>query len=104
MRPCGSVGFVGGRGFARGATLDAIARFLLPAVGRIVVNETRMSGTFSFDVEFVPAVEPAPPNAALPSAASVFTVLQEQLGLRLNAEDAPIDVLVIERVERPTQN
>lgn len=106
LRPCGSVGFVGGRGFARGATMDAIARYLVPAVGRIVLNRTSVPGSFSFDLEFAPAVLGPSPNTGepAPDRPSIFTALQEQLGLKLEALNAPVSVLVIERVDRPEPN
>jgi uncharacterized protein (TIGR03435 family) len=105
LRSCGSVGFVGGRGFARGATMDAVARFLVPAVGRIVLNRTNIPGSFSFDVEFAPAVlGPAPTGGPPQDRPSIFTVLQERLGLRLEPLSAPVSVLLIERVERPDPN
>jgi uncharacterized protein (TIGR03435 family) len=50
LRPCGNVSFIGGRGIARAATMDAVARFLLPAVDRLVLNRTELPGTFSFDL------------------------------------------------------
>ncbi len=104
LRPCGSAGFVGGRGFARGATMDAIARYLLPAAGRIVLNRTTIPGSFSFDFEFASLSPSANASEPAPDRPSIFTALQEQLGLKLEALNAPIRVLVIERVDRPGPN
>jgi len=105
QRICGSVGFVGGRGSARTATMDAVARFLVPAVGRIVVNETGLSGAYSFDVEFAPTrLNAAASDVAADPGPSLFTVLPEQLGLKLEASTAPTPVLVIGTLERPTEN
>jgi uncharacterized protein (TIGR03435 family) len=111
LRPCGAAGFVTERGFARAATMDAIARQLLPAVGGdIVVNKTGLAGTFSFDLEYAPPrLSPVPGAAASnnPSRSdlpSLFTVLEEQLGLRLQPEQAAADVLVVERLEPPSAN
>jgi bla regulator protein BlaR1 len=105
QRVCGSVGFVAGRGSARAATLDAVARFLVPAVGRVVVNDTGLEGVYSFDVEFAPSQLTATTNNG-PTVAqpSLFTVLREQLGLSLESSRAPMKVLVIASVERPTED
>jgi len=47
------------------------------------------------------APRPAPANAAGPS---IFTALQEQLGLKLESQKAPVEVLIAERVEKPSEN
>jgi uncharacterized protein (TIGR03435 family) len=59
-------------------------------------------------LEFVPSVIPGPtgstpiPNPAADSGANVFTAVQEQLGLKLQAQKAPIEFLVVDGAERPT--
>jgi uncharacterized protein (TIGR03435 family) len=89
---------------AGGTTMAALARFLAGPVGRLVEDRTGLTGGFDFDVEF--AVDPAAAGApaADANAPSIFTALEEQLGLKLQAERAPVEVLVIDRVERPTEN
>jgi uncharacterized protein (TIGR03435 family) len=76
------------------------------------VDRTGLAGHFEFDLIHSPhprsqgtpvavaggAGSPSDPNAAV----SVFTALQEQLGLRLESTRAPVEVLVIDSVERPT--
>jgi uncharacterized protein (TIGR03435 family) len=83
-------------------------------VDRPVVDKTGLSGNFDFTLVFAPDQSssmpgpppgvPAPPVAAIADAPVLPTALQEQLGLKLEAERAPIDYLVIDRVERPTEN
>ncbi|MNC86456.1 hypothetical protein D3C83_21220 [compost metagenome] len=103
---CGMM-FDGRRVTAGGTSMAALARNLSGVVGRIVEDRTGLAGGFDFDLEFArdPAAAPAgalpPPDADLPS---IFTALQEQLGLKLEAARAPVEVLVIDRVERPTEN
>jgi uncharacterized protein (TIGR03435 family) len=58
---------------------------------------TGLTGLFDLDVKFTPDDAPDPA-----SGASVFTAVQEQLGLRLEPRQAPANVFVIESVERPT--
>jgi uncharacterized protein (TIGR03435 family) len=67
---------------------------------RPVVDRTGMAGGYSFDLPFAP--QEATPGDT--SAASLFTALQEQLGLRLEDSRAPVEVLVVDRMERPSEN
>jgi uncharacterized protein (TIGR03435 family) len=79
-----------------------------PAVGRAVVDRTGLEGVYDWTLQWTPAFNAAPGGAAPvanPDAAgevSLFTALREQLGLKLDAQRAPIDVLVIDRAELPT--
>jgi uncharacterized protein (TIGR03435 family) len=63
---------------------------------------------YDWDLEWTPAPgEPVPPGAAAPvnpDAPSIFTAVQEQLGLRLDSDRAPVEVLVIDSVDPPTEN
>jgi len=86
---------------ASGATMDQIAADLqyLP-VGSIVINRTGLAGRFSFAIDF--ARELSPPGGD--GAPSIFTALQERLGLKLDAARGAVDVLVIDRAERPASD
>ena len=66
--------------------------------GRPVVDKTGLPGSYEFTLRY--AQQPAPGND-LPS---IFTALEEQLGLKLVPERAPLDVLVVDHIERPTEN
>jgi uncharacterized protein (TIGR03435 family) len=70
---------------------------------RIIIDETGFTERFNLLLDFAPPSEPA---SRLPpySGPTIFTALEEQLGLSLVATEALIDVLVIDRVERPTEN
>jgi uncharacterized protein (TIGR03435 family) len=68
----------------------------MPAVGRAVIDQTGLDGAFDVDLTF------APPNGSDPDAPSIFTAVQEQLGLRLESSEGPADVIVIDHVEPPT--
>ena len=96
---CGMMGG-GGRFFAGGVTLAMLASALSPQVARVVVDRTGLSGFFEADIEFA---TDALTNAAA-ERPSLFTALEEQLGLRLEPARGPVEVLVIDRVERPTEN
>jgi uncharacterized protein (TIGR03435 family) len=79
----------GGYGFAE------FMRELSVRVGRQVVDRTDLAGRWDFFVTFAPEGSPDP------EAPQLFTALQEQLGLKLEASRGPINVFVIDRVERP---
>ena len=80
------------------------------SLGRLIVDRTGLDGNFDVDLRFTPERVPnfgpggPPPGtpAVDPNAASIFAAMQEQLGLKLEAQRAPVDVIVIDRVEMPT--
>jgi uncharacterized protein (TIGR03435 family) len=94
---------------ARSITMEEFTRRQLSlVVRRPVVDETGLSGQFDLDVLFTPeglgGALVGPPPAAVSDAPSLFTALQDDLGLRLDARRGPVDVLVVDRIERPTEN
>ena len=86
-----------GRFLAGGITLDSLLDVLTTASGRPVINRTNIDGRFDLRLEWA-----AEPNS--PDRVSIFTALQEQLGLRLESQRVPMDTLVIDDVQRPTEN
>ena len=94
----------------RGITLDSFAKFLAMPVRRPVIDRTGLEGDFDIELEMTAEFGPPPSPPGLPdqvdraSAPSIFTALQEQLGLRLESQRGPVEVLVIDRVERLVQN
>lgn len=99
---CGLV-YDGQKLIAGGITMAQLARNLTPLVGRIAVDRTGLDGYYEFTLEY--AANPGN-TAGLPDAGdprpSIFGALQEQLGLRLDSQRIPVEVLVIDWVERPT--
>jgi uncharacterized protein (TIGR03435 family) len=89
----------------RGVTLSLLASSLptmtgMATIPRPVIDETGLSGTFDFTLDWVPEFN-APPDASGPNFREA---LKEQLGLRLEARQGPVDILVIDRVEHPSAN
>ena len=89
--------------------MTALANALRPHVGREVVDRTGLTGEFDFDLQFLapPAagtVDAGIPVAPLDGAASVFTALQEQLGLKLETTRGPVELMVIDSAEKPDEN
>lgn len=86
-----------------GTTMKDFAPTLQGALGRPVLDRTGLEGRF--DVEY--AYTPRPNNPAVPVGENVpflGAALEEQLGLKVQSARAPVPVLVVERVERPTEN
>ncbi len=84
-------------------TMQQFLSFISPLRGRPIVDRTELSGKYDFSLDFTPETgnEPAPEGDAAPS---IFTAVQEQLGLRLVPDKAPQRVVVIDVANRPTAN
>jgi uncharacterized protein (TIGR03435 family) len=97
---CGALGIPGATArMGRGEwTRLGLFRQLSPSVDRPVIDETGLSGWFEVRLEWSDQI---PPPEDKPS---LFTAMQEQLGLKLEAAERPLEVLVIDAVERPTPN
>ena len=99
----------GGSAKFRGVTVEVLARFLAPAVRRPVFDRTGLTGYFDADLEATAEFGPPPPppgvadridRASLPS---IFSVLPDRLGLKLDAQRGPVKVYVIDRLEHPEE-
>jgi len=94
----------------QGITMELLSGVLadLPDVRRVVRNRTNLPGRFDIDLAFssMSPVADGDPTAsrAADSGPTVFTALREQLGLRLEPTKGPVDVLVIDHAERPTED
>jgi uncharacterized protein (TIGR03435 family) len=80
-----------------------LVEMLQGQVERIVVDKTGLSGLFDFNVKYTPDGPGSPPTTD-PQAPSIFTALQEELGLKLESSKGPVEVLVIDSVSKPTEN
>lgn len=91
-----------------GMPLSMLTRPLGAVAGRIVIDRTGLTGTWDADLKFAPDQNRATPSsvdrpgAPDPNAPSIFTAVQEQLGLKLESTKAPVDVIVIDKVEAPS--
>jgi uncharacterized protein (TIGR03435 family) len=94
-------------------SMDDLAGWLamLPAVGRPVIDHTSLAGSFSFHANLFGVEKGAPPGAlkttmiSSDAADTLRATLPEQLGLKLEAQKAPIEILVIDHAERvPAEN
>jgi uncharacterized protein (TIGR03435 family) len=99
----------------RGASID-IARMVRPlsrVLGRTVVDQTGLTGKYDLTLRWTPdeaqmalSLPPDAPNLTRidSTGPSIFVALQEQLGLKLESAKGPVEVLVIDHVERPGEN
>ena len=71
---------------------------------RMVVDRTGLAGSWDFDLRFVPRNRGVDAPPADPDLPDFFTAVQEQLGLKLESTKGPVEVLVIDSVERPTED
>jgi len=111
--PCG-IRIAPGNMVVGGSTLAQFANSIGMFVGRIVVDKTGLAGNYDFNLTWTPDNMPQRPpgapeplingNPIDPNGPSIFTAVQEQLGLKLDSQKGPVSVLVIDRAERPTEN
>lgn len=74
---------------------------------RPVVNNTGLEGNYDFKLQWTPDPPPSAPDGQPVDTSvgpSIFSALQEQLGLRLEATKGPVDVLIIDHVDQPSEN
>jgi uncharacterized protein (TIGR03435 family) len=99
--------------FATGLSLDDLAMYLTRRLDRPVVNATGIPGRFDLTLNWSPdetQSNPEMPNPNQPPAAadetrpSIFRAIEEQLGLKLEGRKGPVDILVVDRAEKPAEN
>jgi uncharacterized protein (TIGR03435 family) len=97
----------------QGVPLQMLTQSLSSQLGRPVIDRTGLKGNFDFKLEWtpdpgqpaaMPANGPDAPPPPDPNGPSIFTALQEQLGLRLESQKGPVEMLVIDKVEKPSEN
>jgi bla regulator protein blaR1 len=116
-----------GRGqiIAQSVPMDYLVQILARQLGRPVIDKTGLAGAYDFILEWTPESGPGlgpgfgGPGASIPgkepprldgpapdeqNGSSIFAAIQEQLGLKLESQKAPTDILVIERIEKPSEN
>ena len=84
-----------------GYPMSEFQRYLTGQTQRTVIDKTGLDGGWDFELTFAPS-DLAADAAAERNIATLFTALQEQLGLKLESARGPVEVVVIDRLERPT--
>jgi uncharacterized protein (TIGR03435 family) len=102
---------------ANDVEFSSFVQMLSQQLGRTVVDKTGLKGRYDLKLQWAPEMGQRPttpfgpvpagvdlPPAADPSGPSIFTAVQEQLGLKLESTKGPVEVLIIDSVEKPTEN
>jgi uncharacterized protein (TIGR03435 family) len=87
---------------ATGITAERIATLLTTEVGRFVVDKTGLTGSYDLTLDWVHDAPAASTDE--PSGPTIFTALEEQLGLKLVPSKGPVETFVIDHVEQPSPN
>ena len=104
-----------GRGTLTGQALSMadFVRALSDQLGRPVLDKTGLTGRYDLNLQWTPDDSQLPmfkatgtPSASQSAASgsSLFTTMQDQLGLKLESQDSPVEILVIDHVEKPSEN
>jgi uncharacterized protein (TIGR03435 family) len=103
---------------AHGATIESLTHAIEQQLGSTVIDKTGLTGRYDYTLKWAPEHETAPPMMQAPgpgapaggeqaqtsSEPSLFTALQEQLGLKLVSQKEPVEVIVIDDIQRPSPN
>jgi uncharacterized protein (TIGR03435 family) len=112
-RPAGPMMRMGrGEMVGKKVPMTMMAQSLSNELNRTIVDKTELTGDYDFTLHWTPDAGGPPPNlppgvelpAIDPNGPTLFTALQEQLGLRLESQKGPVETIVIDHVEKPTEN
>ena len=89
-----------------GISISRLTNMLSSRLDRPIIDKTNLIGTYDFTLKCAPyAASPAALDSPTePIGPSIFTAIQEQLGLKLESARGPVEVLVIDSVQKPTEN
>ncbi len=94
-----NIGFLSGGGIE----MAILTQGLTQLVGRPVIDRTGLTGRYDYTLKWRPEPGIGPPGPPVdPDAPSIFTAVEEQLGLKLESARGPVEVVVIDRLEKPT--
>ena len=104
-------GFVSKSRIAGDFSMADFAKILAPLLSRLVIDRTGLAGTYELSLQWTPLIGQEPPVPGVdaqppgdPNGPAIFTAIQEQLGLQLKSQRGPVDIVTIERVEKPSEN
>jgi uncharacterized protein (TIGR03435 family) len=89
---------------ATAVSMSVFAYYFAGRAGRTIIDRTGLTGKYDLSLKWTPAEEEGKTDGTDNNAPDLFTALQEQLGLKLEPSKGPVDTLVIDHVEMPTDN
>jgi uncharacterized protein (TIGR03435 family) len=101
---CGSLATLRGRIIAEKIPVGRLVAALASLTERMVLDETNLTCKYDIDLRYAPDMDTPGQTQADPNSPSLFTALQEQLGLKLESRKGPVEKFVIDHVERPSGN
>ena len=111
QRNCGAMRMGPNQLYGVSIALDFLTQPLSRTLQRTVINRTGLTGKYDITLEWTPdeaqfaGFPPDMPRPTFdPNGPSLFTAIQEQLGLKLDPQKGPVEIFVIERVEKPAEN
>ena len=93
-----------GKLMAINTPMSILAKFLSRELNRIVIDRTELKGYFDFTLAWTSAALTSTSVAGADRGPSIFTAVQDHLGLRLESTRGPVQVLIIDHIEKPTAN
>jgi uncharacterized protein (TIGR03435 family) len=85
--------------------MTQLATYLAPLAKRFTVDKTALTGLFDVELSWTPDPSPSDrPAETSPDAPSLFTAVQEQLGLKLISDKGLVELLVVDQASEPSQN
>jgi uncharacterized protein (TIGR03435 family) len=88
---------------AHNMTTEGLTNYLRGEMSRPVLDKTGLTGTYEFTLKYTPDTA-APPQPGGADAPFLLTAVQEQLGLKLESGKGPVEIIVIDHIERPSGN
>jgi uncharacterized protein (TIGR03435 family) len=85
----------------RGVTIESLVTTLANVCGRPVFDKTGLTGKYDYKLEYAPEDAQTDPDSSAPS---IYTAVQEQLGLKLESAKGPVEIFVIDHAEKPSGN
>lgn len=112
LRGCGAMMMSPRQLTATATSISSLGPSLSRILGRTVIDKTGLTGKYDMVLQWTPDesqairtgpdAPPSPPSDSAPP--SIFTALQEQLGLKLESQKGPVQIFVIDRAEKPSEN
>ena len=112
--PCGGIFRTPGHVAGQKTTMAQLTDLLSNSTGRVVLDKTGLTGKYDINLDYTPEqsqlqlLPGGDPDMPFPrpdpNGPSLFTALQEQLGLKLESQKGPVEIMVIDHVERPSEN